>query len=91
MINVSMRMAETLERLGLQDKKTSFKRSIKYLMYSMEKELYERKGTETWYGIDRQLREAQKEKEERSKSRKGVLRLCRDNRPTYGQENQTKS
>jgi hypothetical protein len=69
-----MRMAETLSKLGLYDKRDWFKFTTLKLLASMEKDMYEGRGNRAprWNGLNKQLRQA-KEETKRQKSGKGVF------------------
>lgn len=90
MISETYKMAETLERLGLFNKKQWFRKSMLGVMKAMEEQLHEIKGTTTWYGLEEQLRKA-KEETKRQKGGKGVLGLGGSERPDYWRNNKAKS
>lgn len=92
MMTTTLKMAETLERLGLYKKKDWFRLTTLKLLASIEKDMYEGKGqcgTE-WIGLHEQLREA-KEETERQKGGARIFRLDRSNRPNDRQNHQTES
>ena len=86
MISVTMKLAETLERLKLYNKKEWFNLSMRLILNDIEKEMYneleERNKSPEWDGLLRsvgQIEQAQEEKEG-SESRGRVLRIDRNKR-----------
>ena len=95
-ITITLKMAETLDRLGLFDKKEWFAEQMKFtvsrMLNNMEKDIYETKRTaESGYiGLHEQLRKA-KEETKRSKGGARVLRFSGGKRSFDGRADHAES
>lgn len=90
MMTMTRKMAETLERLDLHDKRDWFNRRITELLAKTEESMYgvEHKKGSGWQGLDAVLREA-KEEAKRQASGVRILRLDRSDRSSNWQHHKT--